>query len=209
MLDITSNTVQHLPLFKPPLGLVSVKIRSQWVIDAALFVVSLLAGPKASEEAHLQLFHQTGSLQPADLHAILLVHRDDLRLLAVQGWLKDPCALDICTRLEWFECEVFPVDALVTAIPQLIKALAVGAHVDPSLAPTLRPPVHPVPVSVDYFIQQLGTLPNLKILTLVGLDTLLEFSMLRAHCNSSSIEFRSQPTTSVSHLFLAWKELNN
>ncbi|KAJ7146606.1 hypothetical protein C8R44DRAFT_757868 [Mycena epipterygia] len=199
MLDVTSNAVQYLPLFDPrlKLGLVSVKISSKWVLDAAPFVASLLGGQEDAEKTRLQLFHQTESMQPADLHAILLAHGDDLRSLAVQG-LKDPCVLDLCTQLERFECEVFPVDALVAAIPRTIKALAVGAPVDPPLAPTLRLPVHPAPLSVDYFIQQLGTFPNLEVLTLVGLDTHPGFSMLRAHCNSSGIEFRSRPTTSLS-----------
>ncbi|KAJ7463676.1 hypothetical protein FB451DRAFT_1493211 [Mycena latifolia] len=188
MLDITSNSVQQLPLFEPSpsLPLVSVKFSSKWVVDASPCVASLLA-EVAGE--HLQLFYQTQSMQPADLHGILVAHEAYLRSLA---------------------SESFPSGELVAAIPRTITALAVGSP-PPSLPPApSRILAHPrlqapLDVSANYLIQQLDTFANLKAFTWVGPTVHTAFVMLQKECNARGIEFRSRTQDSVRHLFALYR----
>lgn len=69
MLDITTNNVQQLPFFTPPLQLqlVSFKLSSLWVSDASQFIASLGGGP-------LELFYQTDSRMDIDLMGIVSAH---------------------------------------------------------------------------------------------------------------------------------------
>lgn len=123
MLDITTNTFQEfppMPELTPPLGLglLSFKFSSKWVANIGPFVASLVGGRTDYET--LQIFSQTQSKIPADLHDIISVHAPHLRSLVVQGQLKDSNILKLCTHLERFQCETIPSDEPVAAIPRTI-----------------------------------------------------------------------------------------
>ncbi|KAJ6600947.1 hypothetical protein DFH09DRAFT_1069640 [Mycena vulgaris] len=204
MLDITTNTVQELPLFEPSprLGLVICKFSSKWVIDAAPCVASLFG---SHDDPRLQVFHQTQSMRWVD---------------PVPGILKDPTVLGLCTRLERFESETFPSDELIAAIPRTISALAVGNLTTPPSPPTfnragnsppppptrrlsaiMAPPLAPEEASAGDFIQQLDSFPNLKLLTWVGPTTHPDFVELEGECTARGIAFHARPKDSVHRFF--------
>ncbi|KAJ7731196.1 hypothetical protein B0H16DRAFT_1773010 [Mycena metata] len=215
MLDITTNTVQQLTLHVPPLQLqlVSAKISSQRIADAGPFLVSMGHHP-------LEIFHQTKSLLDADLEGILSTHGGHLRSLSLQGPVSDVHALASCTHLERFECRTVPTEALMAAVPRTITALCVHHPVTPTIQPVNlygavpsarvarmangrqlpKPPVPLIPLRkpLTHLIQQLETLPRLRVFTWVGSPMHPEFDALKVRCTTLGIEFRVRATNSVS-----------
>ncbi|KAJ7036941.1 hypothetical protein C8F04DRAFT_1232855 [Mycena alexandri] len=207
MLDVTTNSVQQLPLVTPPLQykLVSAKIRSKTVTNASQFLASLGDHP-------LELFW------PAESTQLPFAHGGHLRSLSIQGPLQDVHALRLCTRLERFECRTRPTEALIAAIPRTIAALYVQhAVIVPSTPPasddsipssrraaaaaaasTIARMVYAEETrSVAHLTQQLDTFPNLRVFTWVGV-TNPELAALKARCTSLGIEYRPKELDSLS-----------
>jgi hypothetical protein len=199
MLDITANTFQEfppMPELTPPLGLalVSFKFSSKWVANMGPFVASLVGGRTDYET--LQIFSQTQSKIPADLHDIISVHAPHLRSLVVQGQLKDSSVLNLCTYLERFECETIPSDELVAAIPRTIQAFAVtDTTPDSALAARVwRSLGSAAPlsyISAAYLTEQLGSFPSLRVFRWMGSTAHPGFAALRERCGSLRIELHS------------------
>ncbi|KAJ7834377.1 hypothetical protein B0H14DRAFT_3871409 [Mycena olivaceomarginata] len=222
VLDITANSFQEFPRMPeliPPLGLglLSFKFSSKWVANMSSFVASLV-GSRTDNETTIQIFSQTLSKIPADLHEILSFHAPHLRSLVVQGQLKDFKVLDLCTHLERFECKTIPSDELVAAIPRTIKALAVTNPIpDPAriLNPHLQsarlgfrplPTARPSYLSAVHLTEQLGSFPNLRLFNWMGSTAHPGFSALRERCTNLGIELRSEATNS-SKVDLSYDEI--
>ncbi|KAJ7714797.1 hypothetical protein B0H16DRAFT_1898972 [Mycena metata] len=209
MLDITTNTVQQLPLATPPLqcNLVSVKIHSKTVTNANQFLASL-------GDHHVELYW----LAEPGLH---LAHGGHLRSLCIQGPLKDVDALRFCTRLERVECRTRPTEALIAAIPRTITALSVQ-HLIVVPAPPPVPDLSGGSVAsgrraaaaaaaatiarmvyaeeaqtVAHIVQQLDTFPKLWVFSWVGV-TDPDLAALKARCGSLGIEYRAKGFNSLS-----------
>ncbi|KAJ7150917.1 hypothetical protein C8R43DRAFT_1191480 [Mycena crocata] len=142
-LRVNANHCPGAALFQPPpnLKLVALKLSAKWVTDV-------------------------GPLNP-HIRRIFTVHGNHLCSLSVQGKLQDVTVLDICTQLERFECQTFPSDELVPAVPRTITALAVGMPIvlpSRNFIPFLESAprllnMQPPPVSVEYLKQQLDSAP--------------------------------------------------
>jgi hypothetical protein len=158
------------------------------------FVASLVGGRTDYET--LQIFSQTQSKIPADLHDIISVHAPHLRSLVVQGQLKDSSVLNLCTYLERFECETIPSDELVAAIPRTIQAFAVtDTTPDSALAARVwRSLGSAAPlsyISAAYLTEQLGSFPSLRVFRWMGSTAHPGFAALRERCGSLRIELHS------------------
>ncbi|KAJ7249136.1 hypothetical protein B0H12DRAFT_708127 [Mycena haematopus] len=199
MLDITANAFLGFPEILglgPPLGLslLSFKFNSRWVANAGPFLASLVDG--CTDNEPLEVFHHKQTkTPPADLHDVLSTHGHHIRSLVIQGQLKDPHVLSLCTRLERFECETLPSDELVAAIPRTITALAVANPTQdlPSVFPLTTVPLPPprVPfIPVEHLTVQLATFPSLRVLTWMGSTAHSGFAALREQCGRQGIELR-------------------
>ncbi|KAJ7911361.1 hypothetical protein B0H13DRAFT_2660594 [Mycena leptocephala] len=201
MLDVTANNFQTFPempdLTSPlGLGLVSFRFSSKWVADTSPFMAFLVGGRTDGEA--LQSYSQPLSVPSANFHRILSNHGRSLRLLAVSGKLKDPHVLGLCTHLERFECETFPSDELVAAIPRTITMLVVTNRTLDSSSQILLPAaLRGPPASVAYITQQLDTFPNLQVFIWVGSSAHPRFSALEERCSGLGIELRSRVINSL------------
>ncbi|KAJ7808805.1 hypothetical protein B0H14DRAFT_2868812 [Mycena olivaceomarginata] len=155
------------------------------------FVASLVGG-RTDNETTIQIFSQTLSKIPADLHEILSFHAPHLRSLVVQG--------------------------LSPAIPRTIKALAVTNPI-PDPARTLNPHLQsarlgfcPLPTARPSYLlaahltEQLGLFPNLCLFNWMGSTAHPGFSALRERCTNLGIELRSKVTNS-SKVDLSYDEI--
>ncbi|KAJ6492135.1 hypothetical protein C8R45DRAFT_1137230 [Mycena sanguinolenta] len=172
---------------EPPVGLslVAFKFSSRWAKDVGSFLSSL-AGSRDNDEP-LELFSHTRYTMLPDLRAVLSAHGPQLRSLVVARSIKDVSVLGLCARLERFECQCLPPDALVAAIPRTIRRLAVT-----------NPPTRQSNItSLAYLTQQLDTFTALRVFTWVGSTAHSGFAALRDRCTQLGRELRTREIDSL------------
>ncbi|KAJ6492130.1 hypothetical protein C8R45DRAFT_1212947 [Mycena sanguinolenta] len=192
MLDITTlDSFGGFPPMQeliPPLGLslLAFELRSKWAKDVGSFLSSLNGG--RTDDEPLELYTHTGYSMFPDLRDVLFAHGPHLRSLLVKGSIKDVSVLGLCTRLQRFECQCLPSDALVAAIPRTIRALAVTNPTTQESNVT----------SLAYLTQQLDTFLAMEVFTWVGSTAHSEFAALRHRCTQLGRELRTREIDSLS-----------
>ncbi|KAJ6503813.1 hypothetical protein C8R45DRAFT_1070351 [Mycena sanguinolenta] len=179
-LNIIIERFPEPPMLIPPLGLnlVAFKLTSQLAWDIGTFLSFVASG---RDDEPLELFTYTGCRMSPNLGDVLSAHGPHLRSLVVKASMQNVSVLGLCTRLERFECQRLPPDALVAAIPRTTRVLAV----------TNLPPQQSGVTSLAYLTQQLDTFPALRFFTRRGSTPHSGFGRLRDRCTQLGLEVRT------------------